>query len=71
VTADDFRRIALGLDGAIESAHMGHPDFRVNGRIFATIHASHEAGMVALTPDDRDPPPFGWSRLMKTRLEKR
>ncbi|RPH59540.1 MAG: MmcQ/YjbR family DNA-binding protein, partial [Acidobacteria bacterium] len=35
MTADDFRRIALGLEGAIEAVHMGHPDFRINGRIFA------------------------------------
>ena len=38
LTFKDFRRIAVGMDGAIESAHMGHPDFRVNGRIFATLH---------------------------------
>jgi hypothetical protein len=34
---DDFRRIALSMTDAIESAHMGHPDFRANGRIFATL----------------------------------
>jgi hypothetical protein len=33
---NDFRRIALGMEGAVEGAHMGHPDFRVNNRIFAT-----------------------------------
>ena len=37
VTAKDFRRIALGMEGAIESSHMDHPDFRVNNRIFATL----------------------------------
>ena len=31
--AEDFRRIALGMTDAVEGAHMGHPDFRVNGRI--------------------------------------
>lgn len=51
MNAKDFRRIALGLDGAIESAHMGHPDFRINGRIFATLHADMLTGMVKLTPD--------------------
>jgi hypothetical protein len=35
---NDFRRIALGMEGAVEGAHMGHPDFRVNNRIFATLH---------------------------------
>lgn len=53
MTADDFRRIALGMDGAIESAHMGHPDFRTNGRIFATLHADGAAGMVKLTPEQQ------------------
>lgn len=53
LTEDDFRRIALGLDGAIESAHMGHPDFRAFGRIFATLHPDRESGMVKLTPDQQ------------------
>jgi YjbR len=48
-----FRRIALGLDGAIESAHMSHPDFRANGRIFATLHRDRLSGMVKLTPDQQ------------------
>lgn len=51
--ADGFRRIALALKGATESAHMGHPDFRVNGRIFATLHADNEWGMVKLTPEQQ------------------
>jgi hypothetical protein len=50
---DDFRRIALGMEGATEGAHMGHPDFRVNGKIFATIHADHQYGMVKLTPEQQ------------------
>lgn len=37
MTAADFRRIALSLEGAEESSHMGSPDFRVGGRIFATL----------------------------------
>lgn len=32
---------------------MGHPDFRVNGRIFATLHADDQWGMVKLTPDQQ------------------
>jgi hypothetical protein len=47
---DEFRRLALALNDTIERAHMGHPDFRVNGRIFATLHADMKFGMVALTP---------------------
>jgi hypothetical protein len=50
MTEDAYRRIALGLKGAFESAHMGHPDFRVNGRIFATIHHNGRTGAVMLTP---------------------
>lgn len=50
MTEDDFRDIALALDGAVEGAHMGHPDFRANGRIFASLHANDVTGMVALTP---------------------
>ena len=53
MTARDFRRIALGLTDAIEGAHMGHPDFRVNGRIFATLHPDNEHGMVKLPPDQQ------------------
>ena len=52
-TAKDFRRIALGMKGASESAHMGHPDFRVDGRIFATLHADDRHGMVKLTPEQQ------------------
>jgi hypothetical protein len=53
VTTGQFRRIALGMRDAIEGAHMGHPDFRVNGRIFATLHPGHGSGMVKLTPDQQ------------------
>ena len=37
MTPNDFRRIALSLPEAEEREHMKHPDFRVNGRIFATL----------------------------------
>ena len=50
MTPKDFRRIALGMQGAFEAAHMGHPDFRANGRIFATIAPDAKRGMVKLTP---------------------
>ncbi len=50
---DDFRRIALGMKGAVEGEHMGHPDFRVKARIFATIHPDRQFGMVKLTPDQQ------------------
>src|SRR5262245_10119802 len=53
MTATRFRRIALALDGAEEREHMGHPDFRVNGRIFATLTADERKGMVKLTPDQQ------------------
>jgi hypothetical protein len=55
MTANAFRRMALGLEGAVESAHMGHPDFRAGGRIFATLQYPDERwGMVKLPPTDQD-----------------
>jgi hypothetical protein len=51
--AQDFRRIVLGLPDTIESAHMGHADFRVKGRIFATLNDDETRGMVVLTPDEQ------------------
>ena len=41
------------MKDAVEAAHMGHPDFRVNGRIFATLRADNRHGMVVLTPDQQ------------------
>src|SRR5262245_7187951 len=47
----DFRAIALSLPEACEAAHMGHPDFRVGGKIFATLGYQDEGcGVVMLTP---------------------
>jgi PhnB protein len=51
--AEAFRRLALSMKDAVEGEHMAHPDFRVNGKIFATIHGDHKWGMVALTPDQQ------------------
>src|SRR4029453_2205851 len=51
MTANEFRRIALGMTDAIEGAHMGHPDFRVRGGIFATLHSDDKYGMVKLPPE--------------------
>ena len=53
MTESGFRRIALGMKDAVESAHMDHPDFRVNGRIFATLHHDRKWGMVKLTPEQQ------------------
>lgn len=53
LTAKDVRRIALGMKDAVERSHMGHPDFRVNDRIFATLHADMKHAMVGLTPDQQ------------------
>jgi hypothetical protein len=53
VTIDQFRRIALGMNGAVEGSHMDHPDFRANGRIFATIYPDNARGMVKLTPEQQ------------------
>jgi hypothetical protein len=54
MTADDFRHLALQISGAIESVHGGHPDFRVGGRVFASLGAPDESwGMVKLTPEEQ------------------
>jgi hypothetical protein len=53
LTADDFRRIALAMPDAVEGAHMGHPDFRANDRIFASLHSRDQFGMVRLTPEQQ------------------
>src|SRR5690348_4376182 len=51
MTANDFRRIALNLEGAEEGSHMGCADFRVGGRIFATLAAEKQGyGNLMLEP---------------------
>ena len=55
MTPNDFRKLALSLADAIESAHMDHPDFRVGGKIFATLgYPDASWAMVALPPVDQD-----------------
>jgi hypothetical protein len=50
----DFRRIALSLEGAEEGSHMGHADFRVGGKIFATLAAQDQGyGNLMLTPEQQ------------------
>jgi len=52
MTADDFRRIALSLEGAEEGSHMGAVDFRVGGRIFATLASVKQGyGNLMITPE--------------------
>ena len=54
MTTGAFRRVALALPGAIESAHMNHPDFRVANRIFATLgYPDATWGMVKLPPEEQ------------------
>ncbi len=53
MTPDEFRNLALSFDGAVEGAHMGHPDFRVGGKIFATLGPDLTWGMAKLTPDQQ------------------
>jgi hypothetical protein len=55
MTADEFRSLALDLPEATESAHMGHPDFRVRKKIFATLDSPDKGwGMVKLTPEQQE-----------------
>jgi hypothetical protein len=54
MNAKEFRTTALKMPGAIESAHMNHPDFRVNGKIFASLgYPDAGWGMVKLTPEQQ------------------
>ena len=54
-SADDFRRIALAFPDVEERSHMAHPDFRVGGKIFATLHAPEKGtGAVMLMPEQQE-----------------
>jgi hypothetical protein len=80
MTPDDFRRIALGLEGAEQGSHMGAVDFRVGGRIFATLASVDQGfGNLMLTPEiqadflaDRPdvflPIKGGWGRMGMTHI---
>ena len=75
MTVDDFRELALGFDNTEERAHMGAADFRVGGRIFATLAHGHLGlGNLMLSPEhqktliDEAPDVFlpvsgGWGRM--------
>lgn len=80
MTAADFRRIALSLEGAEESSHRGAPDFRVGGRIFATLASEAQgygnlmlttelqADFVAELPKVFLPIKGGWGRMGMTHI---
>ena len=53
MTANEFRSLALSFPGAVEQSHMGHPDFRVGGKIFATLGPKEAWGMVKLKPEEQ------------------
>lgn len=53
MTAEEFRQLALSFESAEESSHMNHPDFRVGGKIFATLSPDLTEGMAKLTPDQQ------------------
>jgi hypothetical protein len=80
MTISDFRRLALALEGAEESSHMGAPDFRVGGRIFATLASQAQGyGNLALTLEQQTafveeapevflPIKGGWGRMGMTHI---
>jgi hypothetical protein len=80
MTVSDFRRIALSLEGAEEGSHMGAPDFRVGGRIFATLASEKQGyGNLMLTPEVQAdfvselpqvflPVPGGWGKMGATHV---
>jgi len=54
MTPNEFRKVALSFPEAIESAHMSHPDFRVAGKIFATLgYPDDKSAMVKLSADEQ------------------
>jgi hypothetical protein len=54
MTPTEFRELALSFPEAIQSAHMDHPDFRVGGKIFATLgYPNESSAMVKLSPDQQ------------------
>jgi hypothetical protein len=80
MTAADFRRIALSFEGAEESSHMGAPDFRVDGKVFATLVSEsqgygnlmltveHQAAFVGEQPEIFLPIHGGWGRMGMTHI---
>ncbi len=80
MTADDFRRIALSMEGAEEGSHMGAVDFRVGGRIFCTLASiaqgyanlmltpAMQQEFVAEMPDVFIPIKGGWGRMGATHV---
>lgn len=76
----DFRRLALSLPEAVEGSHFGNADFRVGGKIFATLSLAKQGfGVLLLTPEEQagmveDEPeifsalPNGWGRNGATRV---
>ena len=80
MTAKDFRRIALSLEGAEEGSHMGAVDFRVGGRIFATLASvklgygnlmlepEHQQAFLADMPQVFLPIAGGWGRMGMTHI---
>jgi hypothetical protein len=80
MNASDFRRIALSFEGAEEGSHMGAADFRVGGRIFATLASEkqgygnlmltleHQAAFVSEQPSVFLPIPGGWGRNGATHI---
>jgi len=78
--AADFRRLALSLPGAEEGSHMGSPDFRIGGKIFATLASQRDGyGNLKLSPDQQTefvaerpdlfvPIAGGWGRMGVTHI---
>src|SRR5881394_2578501 len=53
MTAEEFRKIALSFPDTEERSHMNHPDFRIGGKIFATLGPDLDWGMVKLSPEQQ------------------
>ena len=79
MTPREFAKLACALPEAVEAGHHGHPDFRVGGKIFATlgpdgdwgmvkVHPVEQAELVKLEPEAYEPVNGAWGRQGCTRV---
>ena len=79
MSAEDLRRLALALPETVEGAHHGRTDFRIGGRIFATLSPDGMEGVALLAPEEQavlvaaepaifTPVPGGWGAKGATTI---
>lgn len=82
----EFRALALGFTEAVEAGHFDTADFRVRGKIFATLRQADGRAVLKLSPDQQQllmetaPGQFepvkgswgqkGWTRVVLDRADE-